>query len=383
MTIINNPLLKLLLLAIIACTLFSCTGKRNSENKTSMDIKSGIITGTFGSVDGEEVKLYTLTNSNGMVIKVTNYGGIVTSIQVPDRDTRLGDVALGFDELQPYLDGHPYFGCIVGRYGNRIANAGFELDGQSYILTKNNGENSLHGGDVGFDKKIWEAETFESEKGVGLQLHYLSPDMEEGYPGNLDVYVTYLLTDENEIIITYKATTDKACPVNLTWHGYFNLTEGRENVKGHQILINADKYVVVDENIMPTGELRSTQNTPMDFSDFHTIGERFDQVEGGYDHSYVLVKDSPGLTLVARVHEPKSGRLMEVYTTEPGVQFYAGNFLDGTLTGRNGVVYNSQYGFCLEAQHFPDSPNQPGFPNSILRPGEVYAQTTIYRFSVK
>ena len=361
----------------------SCSSQKGNEEKSKTEKNMKIESEVFGSVDGQEVMLFMLENKNGMKVDITNYGGIVTSIVVPDKNGDFENITLGFDDLQSYLDGHPYFGAIVGRYGNRIALGEFEIDGQKYTLAKNNGENHLHGGIVGFDKKVWDVESFETGNEVGLKLHYLSPDMEEGFPGNLDVNVTYTLTNDNELRIGYKATIDKACPINLTYHGYFNLTGGERDVLSHEIMMNADKYVVVNESLIPTGELRDCENTPMDFSEFEAIGTRIDQTDGGYDHSYVLNKEGSELSLVAKVVEPESGRLMEVWTTEPGVQLYTGNFLDGTLTGKDGVVYNKQYGYCLETQHFPDSPNQPDFPNTILRPGEEYTQTTIYKFSVK
>jgi len=361
-----------------------CKSQNESKNKTQNESKMEIIKENFGTTaEGVTVDLYTLMNNNGMIAKITNYGGIVTSLLVPDKNGNIDDVTLGFDNLQAYLDGHPYFGCIVGRYGNRIAKGKFELDGVEYKLATNNDENHLHGGEIGFDKKIWDAEPVENEKGVGLKLHYVSEDMEEGYPGNLDVTVTYMLTDENELKINYEAAINKPCPVNLTWHGYFNLTGGKENILNHEMEINADKYVVVDETLIPTGELRDLIGSEMDFTSPKTIGSRFDKVPGGYDHTYIINKSSSEIDLVARVYEPTSGRVMEVYSTEPSVQFYTGNFLDGSLTGKNEIVYKKQSGFCLETQHFPDSPNQPGFPSTILKPGEKYSQTTIYKFSTK
>ena len=358
----------------------------NTKENNSADLDHNIMKiehSSFGVNNGEDVTLYSLENKNGMKVDITNYGGIVTSIMVPDRDGKYADVVLGFDNLDGYIAEHPYFGCIVGRYGNRIANGKFELDDETYTLAKNNGENHLHGGVLGFDKKHWQAEPFEEENEVGVRLSYTSKDLEEGYPGNLKVAVSYILTNENELKITYEAETDKASPLNLTHHGYFNLTGGKENVLGHQIKINADKYVAVDDGMIPTGDLNEVAGTEMDFLDYHSIGERIQQVNGGYDHSYVINNQEGKLTLSAEVFDPKSGRAMEVYTTEPAVQFYTGNFLDGSLTGKNGVVYDARYGFCLEAQHYPDSPNQPSFPSTILRPGEKYSQVTIYKFSTK
>jgi len=336
----------------------------------------------FGMVDTNEVYLYTLTNNNGMTVKITNYGGIVTSIMAPDKDGKLADVVLGFDDLQSYLDGHPYFGCIVGRYGNRIANGKFTIDGVEYTLAQNNDMNHLHGGVQGFDKVVWEARYKTFPDKASLKLRYTSKDGEEGYPGNLTVTVTYSLTIENELIIDYQATTDKATPVNLTHHSYFNLSGTQENALDHVLNIAADKYVVVNENLIPTGELKEVNGTPMDFSPSHAIGERIDQVEGGYDHTYVLY-NMGNLLKVADFYHPSSGRGVEVFTSEPGIQFYSGNFLDGSLTGKNGIVYNKHHGFCLETQHFPDSPNQPDFPSTLVKPGEEYVYTTIYKFTTK
>ena len=379
-TLLNNRFS----LGLILGFSFYFTSCVNTKENNSSDLDHKIMKiehSSFGVINGENVSLYSLENKNGMKVNITNYGGIVTSLMVPDRDGKYADVVLGFDNLDGYKAEHPYFGCIVGRYGNRIANGEFDLDDESYTLAKNIGENHLHGGVSGFDKKLWQAEPFEEENEVGVMLSYISKDLEEGYPGNLKVVVSYILTNENELKITYEAETDKASPVNLTHHGYFNLTGGKENVLGHQIKINADQYVAVDDGMIPTGDLREVAGTEMDFLDYHSIGERIQQVNGGYDHSYVINNQERELILSAEVFDPKSGRAMEVYTTEPAVQFYTGNFLDGSLTGKNGVVYDARYGFCLEAQHYPDSPNQPSFPSTILRPGEKYSQVTIYKFS--
>ncbi|MEE4257898.1 MAG: aldose epimerase family protein [Bacteroidales bacterium] len=367
--------------AIIVSTLFtSCINASQEESNTRADMK--ITKELFGQVDSTDVYLFTLKNANGMVVKIPNYGGIVTSVLVPDRDGNMADVVLGFDELQAYLDGHPYFGCIVGRYGNRIANGRFTLDGKEYILAQNNGPNHLHGGINGFDKKIWEAESEQKDDTVSLILHYNSPDGEEGYPGTLATEVIYSLTNDNELVIKYSAGTDKPTPVNLTHHSYFNLSGGQESILDHVLTIAADKYVVVNENLIPTGELRELKGSAMDFSTPHSIGERIDEVEGGYDHTYVLNNMSK-LMKVADFYHPASGRAVEVYTDEPGIQFYSGNFLDGSLTGKNGIIYEKHHGFCLETQHFPDSPNQEGFPSTILRPGDEYGYTSIYKFTVK
>ncbi len=376
-------LMLILMSSVLSVMNQACINKGNtgSQNQNQKNMKIG--SSVFGTFNGEKVFLYSLENESGMRVNITNYGGIVTSIIVPDREGNYEDVVLGFDSLSGYLNDHPYFGCIVGRYGNRIAYGEFTLDEELYKLASNNGENHLHGGISGFDKKLWKSESFQVENGVGVIMNYTSHDMEEGYPGNLETTVTYLLTNENELKVSYKATTDKACPVNLTQHSYFNLTAGKENVLAHEIKIHASKYVQVNDGLIPTGELPDVSGTDMDFQDFHTIGERILQVPGGYDHSYVLDKEEEEYILCAEVFEPKSGRLMEVFTSEPAVQFYTGNFLDGSLTGKSKLVYNQHYGFCLEAQHFPDSPNQPLFPNTILRPGEEYSQLTVYKFSVK
>ena len=338
----------------------------------------------FGKTkEGIEVQLFTLTNQNGITVKITNYGAIVTSIVTPDKNGNAGDVVLGFDHLDGYLEEHPYFGVVAGRCANRIARGKFTLDGKEYTLAINNGPNHLHGGIKGFDKQVWSVVETGPEQN-SLKLTYLSQDGEEGYPGNLTSSVTYTLTNDNELKIDYEATTDKATPINLTNHSYFNLAAGlAEKALNHQLTINADRYTVVDETSIPTGELRPVAGTEMDFTTPHTIGERITEVAGGYDHNYVLNSKDGDMGLAATVYEPVSGRVMETYTTQPGMQFYSGNFLDGSLTGKNGVVYHKHYGFCLETQHFPDSPNHPEFPNAILQPGETFKQSTIYKFSVR
>ncbi len=336
----------------------------------------------FGTIGEDTAYLYTLENSNGMQVKITNYGGIVTSVVVPDRDGRLDDVVLGFEELEPYTVNEPYFGCIVGRYANRIALGKFSIGDEEYSLAQNNGINHLHGGIEGFNKKLWDARGKSSADSASIRLKYTSPDGEEGYPGNLRVMVTYSLTNENELIIDYRATTDQATPLNLTHHSYFNLSGGKENILGHILQLNADKYVVVNENLIPTGELRDVEGTPMDFRTPTGIGKRIDQVEGGYDHTYVLGNTNLQ-EKVATFHHPPTGRIVEVYTTEPGVQLYTGNFLDGSLTGKNNIVYEKHFGFCLETQHFPDSPNQDSFPDAVLEPGEEFSSTSIYKFGIK
>lgn len=355
------------------------------------EAKPNISKQSFGKTgDQTPVDIYTLTNDKGMEVKITNYGGIITSIKVPDRNGKPGDVVLGFDNFEGYLKGHPFFGALAGRYANRIAKGRFTLDGQEYKLPINNGENSLHGGLKGFDKRVWTAKEIPGKDRVGLQLTYLSKDGEEGYPGNLTTTVTYTLNNKNELRIDYAATTDKPTVVNLTNHSYFNLaSEVDEDILNHQLMINADSFTPVDKMLIPTGEIRSVKGTPMDFTKPTTIGARInDQYEqlvfgGGYDHNYVLNNKGGKLGLAARVYEPKSGRVLEVLTDQPGVQFYSGNFLDGSLTGKYGKVYRKRYGFCLETQHFPDSPNRANFPSTVLRPGQKYATTTVFRFSAK
>jgi len=345
----------------------------------------------FGTtLDGKPVDLYTLTNSHGLEVRVMTYGGIIVSLRVPDQKGHLDDVVLGYDKLDGYLEKTPYFGAIIGRYGNRIANGKFTLDGKEYALAKNNGPNALHGGIKGFDKVVWQAEPFEKKQEAGLILRYNSPDGEEGYPGNLKATVTYTLTDQNEIILDYQATTDKATPINLTNHSYFNLAgEGKGDILAHQLTLNADHFTPVDKNLIPTGKIASVKGTPLDFTQATIIGARIGQQDeqlilaGGYDHNFVINRQGKGLALAARVVEPTSGRVLEVSTTQPGVQFYTGNFLDGTITGKQGHVYKKRYGFCLETQHYPDSPNQPSFPSTILRPGQVYHTTTVFKFSAR
>ena len=345
---------------------------------------------SFGATpQGSPVDLYTFSNEHGMEVRAINYGGIIVSLRVPDKRGHLDDVVLGLNTLPEYMENKPYFGAIIGRYGNRIAGAQFKLDGVSYTLAANNGPNTLHGGNVGFNKVLWNAEPFENEQGVGLIFTHTSPDGDEGYPGNLKMKVTYTLTPQDELIFDYEATTDKATPVNLTEHTYFNLAgEGHGDILGHHMMINADRFTPVDKNLIPLGELRPVKNTPFDFGQPMAIGARINQSDEqmvlgkGYDHNFVIRQTGKNPELAARVHEAESGRIMEVYTTEPGVQFYSGNFLDG-VAGKNGHVYKQRFGFCLETQHFPDSPNQPAFPSTILRPGKTYRSRTMYRFSVE
>jgi aldose 1-epimerase len=342
--------------------------------------------------DFDSIKPYELTNNAGTTVKITNYGATITSIKVVDRDGKFADIALGYDRVEDYMNAvdKPYFGSIVGRYGNRIAKGRFSLDGKTYSLATNNGPNHLHGGIIGFDKVIWNATPIRGQGYSGVELTYRAKDREEGYPGNLDIKVTYKLTTENELVIEYDATTDKATPVNLTNHTYFNLAgEGNGTILDHELMINADHYTPVGETLIPTGKIESVKGTPFDFTRPKTIVRDINQDNeqltfgGGYDHNFVLNKETEKMTLAATVYEPASGRFMEVLTDQPGVQFYCGNFLDGRLIGKSGKPYVYRGGFCLETQHYPDSPNQLDFPNTILRPGQVYTTKTVYRFSVK
>jgi aldose 1-epimerase len=364
----------------------ACKGQESAPKEpTGGEMKNNVQKESFGSLpDGTEIVLYTLTNKNGLRARIMTYGATVVSLEVPDRNRKLGDIVLGYGSLDGYLTASPYFGCIVGRYGNRIAKGRFTLDGITYELAKNNGENHLHGGIKGFDKAVWKAESVSESGSVGVKLSCLSKDGEEGYPGNLSVTVVYGLTDENELKISYEATTDKPTPVNLTHHGYFNLAgQGHGDILGHVLMLNADSYTPVDEGLIPTGEILPVKGTPMDFTSPKAIGARIAEVKGGYDHNFVLRGGGGKLGLAARVSEPTSGRVMEIDTTEPGIQFYTGNFLDGTITGKGGQVYQQHYGFCLETQHFPDSPNKPHFPSTILRAGAVYKTLTVHKFSAK
>ncbi len=358
------------------------------QDSTAM-VKPEIKKQAFGMTQNHEaVELYTLTNANGLEARIMTYGGTVVSLKVPDRDGKLADVVLGYASLDDYLKESPYFGAIIGRYGNRIGKGQFSLNRKQYTLPKNNGENTLHGGNKGFDKVVWKAREVKTRDGVSLSLSYLSKDGEEGFPGNLSVTVVYTLTNSNELRIDYSATTDKATVVNLTNHSYFNLA-GEGSILKHELMIDAKQFTPVDSGLIPTGELRNVEGTPMDFTKSTVIGERIGGQDEqlifgkGYDHNWVLNSKTGKLALAARVYEPASGRVMEIYTTEPGLQFYSGNFLDGSITGKGGQVYQQRYGLCLETQHFPDSPNKPAFPTTVLKPGQRYKTTTVYKFSAK
>ncbi len=374
----------ILLLTALSVTILVSYSSLSAKQRGSSMIKKEV----FGKFDdGTIVHLYTLRNSRGMEARITNYGGILVSLLVPGKSGKVDDVVLGNDSLADYVRDNPYFGCLVGRYGNRIAKGKFTLDGKEYSLAKNNGANHLHGGLKGFDKVVWAAREQKVREGSSLALTYVSRDGEEGYPGNLSVKVIYTITENNELKIRYTATTDKPTIVNLTHHSYFNLAgAGRGDILAHEMMIDADRFTPIDSGLIPTGELRPVRGTPMDFTVPAAIGGRIDkddeqlQKAGGYDHNFVLNKTGPALKLAARVFEKTSGRVMEVLTTEPGLQFYSGNFLDGRHVGKDGRSYKHRYGFCLETQHFPDSPNKPTFPSTVVRPGETYSSTTIYKF---
>jgi aldose 1-epimerase len=362
-------------LLIAGCTSSNCCKMKSTSNPTP-----------FGTADGKAVTLYTLRNSKGAEAQIMNYGGIVTSLKVADKNGKFSDVVLGYDNLAAYLKETPYFGCLVGRYGNRIAKGKFTLNGKEYTLATNNGENALHGGVKGFDKVVW---TVGKVTDSSLELHYISKNGEEGYPGNLTVKAVYELTEDNALRLDYTATTDAATPCNLTHHSYFNFA-GKGDILDHVVTIYADKFTPVDSGLIPIGELRPVKGTPFDFTMPTTIGARINGADEqlklgkGYDHNWVVNQTTPGvLTKAATVSEASSGRVMEVWSTSPGLQFYSGNFLDGTLTGKGNWVYQFRNGFCMEPQHFPDSPNQASFPSTILNPGETYRNTIIYKFSVR
>jgi aldose 1-epimerase len=371
-------------LSVGVCILAGCATSENSENSSASIEKQ-----PFGTAPtGEPVDIYTLRNSKGAEARIMTYGGIVVSLKMSDKDGHYGDVVLGYDNLDSYVKNSPYFGALIGRYGNRIGGGKFTLDGVTYQLATNNGPNCLHGGLKGFDKRVWTAKAHMSADGPQLVLHYLSKDGEENFPGNLKVKAVWTLTEDNALKLEYTATTDKDTVVNLTHHGYFNLA-GKGDILGHVVMMPADKFTPVDATLIPTGELKSVEGTPFDFRMPTAIGARIGQEDeqlkfgGGYDHNWVINKTLGDLTLMARVTEPTTGRVMEVWSTEPGLQFYSGNFLDGTITGKNGWVYEHRDAFCMEPQHFPDSPNKPQFPTTELKPGEVYHNVIMYKFSTQ
>jgi aldose 1-epimerase len=391
--------MKKILLTAACCgiallTLFNCNNSTSSETTAMNDstaAKQKVNVTSFGTMpDGTAVSLYTLSNKNGVSMSVTNYGGIITSLKTPDKNGTLQDIVLGYDSLAGYLKSSPYFGALIGRYGNRIAKGKFKLDGKEYQLAQNNDVNNLHGGPNGFDTKVWKIAEHSVDNGSAIKLSYLSKDMEEGFPGNLSVEVIYHLTDSNELRIDYRATTDKKTIVNLTQHSYFNLSGNTTtDILQHELMLNADQFVPVDKTLIPTGKLKPVQGTPFDFTTPTAIGSRVEKKDdqltfgGGYDHCWVLNTNGDLSKVAATLHDPVSGRVLSVYTTEPGIQFYSGNFLDGTLKGKYGVTYNHRYGLCLETEHFPDSPNQKNFPSVELSPGQEYKTTTVYTFSVK
>ena len=375
-------------LSRLSCTTLLICGAACQGEATNDEAPRAVTSTPFGTApDGGAVDLFTLRNASGVELALMTFGATIVSLTAPDRDGRFDDIVLGHDSLAGYIEESPYFGAVVGRYGNRIGAGTFELDGQTYDLAKNNPPNHLHGGLVGFDKVIWEAESFVGEDHSGVRLTYESADGEEGYPGALLAHVTYTLTDAGEVVVDYYATADKATPINLTQHSYFNLA-GEGDILSHELMLNAGHYTPVDSTLIPTGEIRSVEGTPFDFLRPVAIGARIDQDDrqlllgGGYDHNFVLDSGGDTLGLAARVVEPSTGRVLEVHTTEPGVQFYTGNFLDGLITGKDGRQYFRRSGFCLETQHFPDSPNKPDFPSTILRPGESYVSRTVFSFSV-
>lgn len=384
MIISMKKILVIFLIGVFHAIFPGCTDNSGkSKINDSGSLKVMVMKQDFGTIDGKKIFLFTLQNKNGITVKITNYGGIITHLFTPDKKGKPGDIVLGYDSIGGYLKATPYFGAIVGRYANRIAHGEFTLDGKIYHLSKNNGNNSLHGGIKGFDKVVWNpSETGDSNK-AGVVLTYSSKAGDEGYPGNLHITVTYTLNEQDEFQILIEAVTDKPTPVNLCNHSYFNLREADTSVLGHILMLNADLYTVVNDELIPTGELKPVAGTPMDFRKPEVIGKRIDLVRGGYDHNYVLLKKPGELSLAAKLDDPVSGRILEVYTTQPGIQFYSGNFLDGSIRGKDGKVYNRHWGLCLETQHFPDSPNQPSFPNTILKPGEKYRELTVYKFSVK
>ena len=365
-----------------------CTSSNNKKNKM---IPPTVKKTPFGStIDGTDIDQFILSNNNGMEVRIITYGGIITSWTAPDKNGDYKDIVLGYNTLAEYEAETPYFGALIGRYGNRIAKGKFSLGNQEYTLAVNNGVNHLHGGLKGFDKVIWDAKTIVSDSTVSLELSYLSKDMEEGYPGNLETKVTYTLNNKDELSVNYEATTDKPTIVNLTQHSYFNLTaDFNQDISGHELVINADSFLPVDNTLIPTGEFRDVTGTPFDFKTSKAIGIHIDneniQLKNGlgYDHCWVLNDQNTGVRFVASAYEPVSGRLLEVFSDEPGIQFYSGNFLDGTLPSKNNGVYQHRTGFCLETQHYPDSPNQNHFPSVVLLPGDEYASNTMFRFSVK
>jgi aldose 1-epimerase len=387
-------------LGIVVATAIGCPGQsakspnrgkepptnKKSPSSEAPRVKANVKKESYGKTpQGEQVDLYTLTNAHGLHVKIITFGATIIGVETPDRDGKLANITLSCDSLADYVKGHPFFGSTVGRYANRIGKGKFTLNGKDYALATNNGINHLHGGNKGYDKVVWKAEPVEMADSAGVVFTHESPDGDEGYPGKLTATVTYTLTNDNELKMEYSAVADKPTIVNLTNHTYWNLAGGGSgDVLKHELTLNADRYLPVDDGLIPTGELKAVKGTPMDFVTPLTIGSRIAEVKGGYDHCYVLNRKEgdKGLSLVAKIVEPQSGRVMEILSTQPGVQFYSGNFLDGTAQG-GGKKYEKHFGFCLETQHFPDSPNKPAFPSTVLKPGEKYQQTTVHKFSVK
>jgi len=376
-----KPIKTIFSFILLGLVLSKCDNGTGVSNSSSL--KPGITKSDWGMADGKKVYLFMLVNAKGNEVTITNYGGTVTSFITPDKNGVKSSIIIGFDSLQPYLQHPPYFGALIGRYANRIGNAKFTLDGKTYQLAANNGENTLHGGLKGFDKVVWDA-TIPSDTIPSLVLHYLSKDGEEGFPGNLDVTVKYTLTEDNGLKIEYNATTDKPTPVNLTNHSYFNLSGDVENsILNETLMIDADYYTPVDSTLIPTGEIQPVKGTPFDFTKPKKIGRDIDEVKGGYDHNWVLNKKGDSLQLAAELADSISGRTMYVFTTQPGLQFYTGNFLDGKSINRGGKPINLHTALCLETQHFPDSPNKTNFPSTILKPGDTYHEVTIYKVSIR
>ena len=393
MKILYAFIASVLMMLSLTVTMGCKDAKKNKVNSETqlMEKSLSITKSNYGiTADGKSVDNYLLENEGGIQVEIITYGGRITSLKSPDKYGNMENVVLGFNDIAQYEKGNPYFGALVGRYGNRIANGTFSLDGKEYALAQNNGKNNLHGGILGFDKKVWDATVEESDDSVALKLTYLSEDMEEGFPGNLTTTVTYTLKRDNSLDVVYEAVTDKATVVNLTQHAYFNLSgDFSEPILDHVIEIDADRYLPVDSGLIPTGELASVADTPFDFRKPKPIGEDINanhkQIElgGGYDHCWVLNNENTGYSSIASAYHPETGRFLEVLTNEPGVQFYTANFLDGTLPAPNGGTYGKRSGFCLETQHFPDSPNQPDFPSVTVRPGEKYVTRTTFIISVK
>jgi aldose 1-epimerase len=378
-------------LMLVAAGLVSSVALQAQTKAAGHKTKSPIQKEAFGKTsDGQEVSLYRMKNKNGMEVAITNYGATVVSLTAPDRNGKFADVVLGYDDVQGYENGTSYFGGTIGRYGNRIGHGKFTLNGKTYALPKNDGDNTLHGGTIGFNKRIWQAKDVSTAAAPAMQFEYVSKDGEEGFPGTLTAIVKFTLTNTNELRIDYSASTDKPTVVNLTNHSYFDLAgEGQGDILQHQLTLHASRFTPIDATLIPTGELRAVKGTPFDFTKATAIGARINQDDEqlkfgkGYDHNFVLDRTKPGLITVAEVYEPTSGRVMQVLTTEPGIQFYSGNFLDGSAHGKGGKAYGHRSAFCLETQHFPDSPNKPKFPSTVLNPGGHYRTTTIYKFSAR